>query len=102
MRLRAAACPGPFERPAGACVIHLQVFRTAMNQPLLPITVISGFVGAGNSALVDQILSNRTGPRVAAIVTDLAAVRLDIDNAAPATSNAPRIELPNDSLCVQA
>ena len=59
-----------------------------MNQPLLPVTVISGFVGAGKTALVDQILSNPTGPRVAAIVTDLAAVRLDTDNAAPASSTA--------------
>jgi G3E family GTPase len=73
-----------------------------MNQPLLPITVVSGFVGAGKTALVDQILSNRAGPRVAAIVTDLAAVRIDIDNAAPASSDSPRIELPNGSVCVQA
>ena len=73
-----------------------------MNQPLLPVTVISGFVGAGKTALVDQILSNRAGPRVAAIVTDLAAVRLDIDNAAPASSSASQIELPNGCLCVQA
>src|SRR5262249_1548119 len=48
------------------------------------------------------ILSNRTGPRIAAIVSDLAAVRLDIDNAAPASSPATRIELPNGCLCVQA
>jgi G3E family GTPase len=73
-----------------------------MNQPLLPVTVISGFVGAGKTALVDQILSNRTGPRVAAIVTDLAAVRLDIDNAAPVSSPASQIELPNGCLCAQA
>jgi len=58
-----------------------------MNQPLLPITVISGFVGAGKTALVDQILSNSAGPRIAAIVTDLAAV-----NAAPTSG----------SVCVQA
>jgi G3E family GTPase len=77
-------------------------FRTTMNQPLLPVTVISGFLGAGKTALVDQILSNRNGPRVAAIVTDLAAVRVDIDNAAPASSTASRIELPNGCVCVQA
>ncbi len=73
-----------------------------MNQPILPVTVISGFVGAGKTTLVDQILSNRAGPRVAAIVTDLAAVRIDIDNAAPASSTAPRVELPNGCVCVQA
>ncbi|MEM5384600.1 GTP-binding protein [Paraburkholderia phymatum] len=73
-----------------------------MNQPLLPVTVISGFLGAGKTALVDQILSNRSGPRVAAIVNDLAAVRVDIDDAAPASSTASRIELPNGCVCVQA
>ena len=94
MRLHAAV--------RASLIYHFPDIRNAMNQPLLPITVISGFVGAGKTALVDQILSNRAGPRVAAIVTDLAAVRIDIDNAASATSNAPRIELPNGSLCVQA
>ncbi|MBP0591121.1 GTP-binding protein [Paraburkholderia sp. LEh10] len=73
-----------------------------MNQPLLPVTVISGFLGAGKTALVDQILSNRAGPRIAAIVPDLAAVRLDIDNAAPVTTGASRVELPNGCACVEA
>lgn len=74
-----------------------------MNQPLLPVTVISGFVGAGKTALVEQILSNRNGPRVAAIVTDLAAVRLDIDNAAPPSSSPTlRVDLPNGCVCVEA
>jgi G3E family GTPase len=73
-----------------------------MNQPLLPVTVIAGFVGAGKTALVDQILSNRSGPRVAAIVTDLAAVRLDVDGETPASSPASRVELPNGCVCLQA
>jgi G3E family GTPase len=73
-----------------------------MNQPLLPVTVISGFVGAGKTTLVDQILSNRLSPRIAVIVTDLSAVRLDVDNSAPASSTAAQIDLPNGCLCVQA
>ncbi|HWT35371.1 MAG TPA: GTP-binding protein, partial [Paraburkholderia sp.] len=73
-----------------------------MNQPLLPVTVISGFVGAGKTALVEQILSNPNGPRVAAIVTDLAGVRLDIDGAAPASSPTLRVDLPNGCTCVEA
>jgi G3E family GTPase len=102
MRLRAAVVSRPFERWAAHASFTFHVFRTAMNQPLLPVTVISGFVGAGKTALVEQILSNRTGPRVAAVVTDLAAVRLDIDSAARASSTALRVNLPNGCACVQA
>lgn len=36
----------------------------------LPVVVISGFVGAGKTTLVDRILSNPEGRRMAAIVND--------------------------------
>lgn len=36
----------------------------------LPVVVISGFVGAGKTTLVDRILSNPEGRRIAAIVND--------------------------------
>jgi G3E family GTPase len=102
MRLRAAVVDRPCERSTAHASFTFQLSRTAMNQPLLPVTVISGFVGAGKTALVEQILSNGNGPRVAALVIDLAAVRLDIDNAAPASSAALRVDLPNGCACVQA
>ncbi|OLL29396.1 cobalamin biosynthesis protein CobW [Burkholderia sp. SRS-W-2-2016] len=74
-----------------------------MNQPLLPVTVLSGFLGAGKTTLVNHILANRAGLRVAVIVDDLAAVKLDptLVHAATGSSaaDAQVIELSNGCLC---
>ncbi len=43
----------------------------------LPVTVLSGFLGAGKTALLNHILSNREGRRVAVIVNDMSEVNID-------------------------
>jgi G3E family GTPase len=43
----------------------------------IPLAFISGFLGAGKSTLVDRILNNRDGRRIAAIVNDLDDFRAD-------------------------
>lgn len=40
----------------------------------LPVTVLSGFLGAGKTALLNHVLSNREGRKVA-IVNDMGEVR---------------------------
>jgi G3E family GTPase len=43
----------------------------------LPVTVLSGFLGAGKTSLLHHILHNRSGLRVAVIVNDMSEINID-------------------------
>ncbi len=43
----------------------------------LPVTVLSGFLGAGKTTVLNHILANRAGLRVAVIVNDLSEINID-------------------------
>ena len=49
------------------------------SKPRLPVTVISGFLGSGKTTLVNHILANQHGLKVAVIVNEIGDIGIDCE-----------------------
>lgn len=72
--------------------------------PTLPVTVLSGFLGAGKTTIINHLLSHADGRKFAVLVNDMAEINMDAIQLNPGRTQvfAPNdgfVELHNGCIC---
>lgn len=75
-----------------------------MKQRKLPVTILSGFLGAGKTSVLNHILPRLEGKRVAVLVNDMSEISIDVDllkqgHATVLRGDDQLVELANGCIC---
>lgn len=67
-----------------------------------PVTLITGYLGSGKTTVMNELLKNQEGKKIALIVNDMGSINVDADllkNGNVAQTNTTMIELQNGCIC---
>jgi G3E family GTPase len=65
----------------------------------IPVTIVSGYLGAGKTTLINHVLSNQRGYEVGVIVNDMGEVNIDADLIARENEDEGIVDLSNGCIC---
>jgi G3E family GTPase len=75
------------------------VDTTETTRPLLPVTIITGFLGSGKTTLLNHILTNQQGIKTAVLVNEFGEIGIDNDLIIATSDDTNMVELSNGCVC---